>query len=136
MTSVFLDTSGLIALVNTDDQWHGKAEKAWTELTESANHLITSSLILIELADGLSRVHHRDLAIRMIDALQCSERVTVVQVGERLENLGWQLFRDRTDKAWGMTDCVSIAIITDRGIRDVFTADHHFQQAGFSILLQ
>ena len=93
MTSVFLDTSGLIAVVNTDDQWHGKAEKVWTELTESASRLITSSLILIELADGLSRVHHRGLAIQMIDALQRSERVAVVQVDERLEKLGWQLFR-------------------------------------------
>ena len=53
MTSVFLDTCGLIALVNVDDQWHGKAEEVWAELTESANGLSTSSLVLIELADGL-----------------------------------------------------------------------------------
>ena len=52
MTSVFLDTSGLIALVNTDDQWHEKAEKVWAELTETASRLTTSSLVLIELADG------------------------------------------------------------------------------------
>jgi len=25
MSRVFLDTSGLIAVVNTDDQWHGPA---------------------------------------------------------------------------------------------------------------
>ena len=136
MTSVFLDTCGLIALVNTDDQWHGKAEKVWAELAESANGLATSSLVLIELADGLSRVHHRSLAIQMVDALRRSERVDVVQVDERLEKIGWQLFRDRTDKNWGMTDCVSMSLMTDRRIRDVFTADHHFEQAGFNILLE
>ena len=59
MTSVFLDTSGLIALVNTDDQWHRRAEMVWAELSTSAARLITSSLVLIELADGLSRVQNR-----------------------------------------------------------------------------
>ncbi len=59
MTSVFLDTSGLIAFVNTDDQWHRRAEIVWAELSDSGADLITTSLVLIELADGLSRVHHR-----------------------------------------------------------------------------
>ena len=136
MTSVFLDTSGLIALVNTDDQWHRKAEIVWAKLSESAARLITSSLVLIELADGLSRVHHRDLAIQLIDALERSRLVEIVQVDERLEKLGWQLFRVRADKDWGMTDCVSMSLMTDRRIQDVFTADHHFEQAGFNVLLR
>jgi len=59
VSGVFLDTSGLIALVNTDDHWHRKAETVWDELTESAAHPTTCSLVLIELADGLSRIHHR-----------------------------------------------------------------------------
>lgn len=135
MTSVFLDTSGLIALVNSDDQWHQKAEIAWAELTDSDARLVTSSLVLIELADGLSRIHHRGLAVRMVDALRGSKRVEIVQVDERLESLGWQLYCDRTDKDWGMTDCVSMSLMQERGIQDVFTADHHFEQAGFHILL-
>ena len=136
MTSVFLDTSGLVALVNTDDQWHQTAEATWTALTASATRLITSSLILIELTDGLSRVHQRGLAIQLVDALQMSDRVEIVQVDDRLEKAGWQLFRDRADKNWGMTDCVSMSMMTERGIQDAFTADHHFEQGGFNILLK
>ncbi len=136
MTSVFLDTSGLIALVNTDDQWHRRAEIVWAELSDSGADLITTSLVLIELADGLSRVHHRGLAMQLVDALERSRRVEIVQVDERLEKLGWQLFRVREDKDWGMTDCVSMSLMADRRIQDVFTADHHFEQAGFNILLR
>ena len=135
MTSVFLDTSGLIALVNTDDRWHRKAESIWVELSASVASLLTSSLVLIELADGLSRVRHRGLAIQLVDALERSRRVEIVQVDQRLEKLGWQLFRDRADKDWGMTDCVSMSLLTERRIDVVFTADHHFEQAGFRILL-
>jgi len=136
VTSVFLDTSGLIALVNTDDQWHRKAEMVWAELSGSGAGLITTSLVLIELADGLSRVHHRGLAMQLVDALERSSRVEIVPVDERLEERGWQLFRVREDKDWGMTDCVSMSLMADRRIRDVFTADHHFEQAGFTILLR
>jgi predicted nucleic acid-binding protein len=136
VTSVFLDTSGLIALVNTDDQWHRKAEMVWAVLSGSGAGLITTSLVLIELADGLSRVHHRGLAMQLVDALKRSIRVEIVPVDERLEKLGWQLFRVREDKDWGMTDCVSMSLMADRRIQDVFTADHHFEQAGFTILLR
>jgi uncharacterized protein len=136
VTSVFLDTSGLIALVNTDDQWHRKAEIVWAGLSDSSAGLITTSLVLIELADGLSRVHHRGLAMQLVDALERSRRVEIVPVDEHLEKLGWQLFRAREDKDWGMTDCVSMSLMADRRIQDVFTADHHFEQAGFNILLR
>lgn len=136
MTTAFLDTSGLIALVNTDDQWHAAAEAVWAELLETNTSLITSSLILIELADGLSRINHRGLAVQLVDALNGSTQVEVVRVDEQLERLGWQLFRDRTDKNWGMTDCVSMALMTERAIQDAMSADHHFEQAGFNILLR
>ena len=35
MKPVFLDTSGLIAVANTDDNWHDRAEAAWRGLIES-----------------------------------------------------------------------------------------------------
>jgi predicted nucleic acid-binding protein len=132
---VFIDTSGLIALVNTDDQWHNKAEAVWAELTRTNVRMYLTSLVLIELADGLSRVHHRNLAVQMVDGLQSSQRVEIIQVDERLELLGWKMFRDRMDKNWGMTDCLSFALMRERGIQNAFTADHHFEQAGFTILL-
>ena len=114
-------------------KWSGQI---WAELSTSADRLTTSSLVLIELADGLSRVQHRHVAIQLVDAVERSRRIEIVQVDERLERLGWQLFRDRADKDWGMTDCVSMSLMEDRRIQDVFTADHHFEQAGFNILLR
>ncbi len=136
MSSVFLDTSGLVGVVNTDDQWHPQAGKIWEDLVASSTELITTSLVLIELADGLSRVRHRGLALRIIDGLRASDRVTIVPSEESLEAIAWKLFRERMDKEWGMTDCVSITLMTQRGITKSFTADYHFEQAGFHILLK
>ena len=136
MSSVFLDTSGLIAVVNVDDQWHAAGEEIWRSLIKSGVPLFTSSLVLIEIGDGLSRVEHRHLAVRLREGLLVSSRIEVVQTTADDERRAWELFSQRTDKSWGMTDCVSMILAEERKARDVFSADHHFEQAGFNILLK
>jgi predicted nucleic acid-binding protein len=45
-------------------------------------------------------------------------------------------YERRADKAWSLTDCISFQVMTQRGIVDALTADHHFEQAGFHALLR
>jgi uncharacterized protein len=133
---VFLDTSGLIAVANADDQWHDAAEAVWRSLVESRVRLITTSLVLVELGDGLSRIQHRQLALDIFDRLRASPRVSIVDATPDHTERGWQLFRQRSDKEWGVTDCVSIVVMRDCGVTKVFSSDHHFEQAGFEVLLK
>lgn len=135
MKPVFLDTSGLVALTDRDDYWHSKAMQAWQVLVEQKRTMVTTSLVLIELADGLGKVRFRHIALQLVDALQNSSVVEVVHVTSELESLGWQLYRERADKNWGMTDCVSISLMNSHGMADVFGLDHHFEQAGFKLLI-
>ena len=44
---------------------------------------------------------------------------------------GLQLHAQRPDKAWSLTDCISFVVMTDRGLSEALTGDHHFEQAGF-----
>lgn len=136
MNQVFLDTSGLIAVVNTDDQWHAAAETVWRELLAPAARLVTTSLVLIELGDGLSRIQHRQLAIQIYDSLHAAQRVEILQTTSDHEDRAWRLFRQTDDKEWGMTDCVSMIVMRDRDMTRVFSSDHHFEQAGFDVLLK
>jgi len=46
-----------------------------------------------------------------------------------------KLYRDRADKEWPLTDCISFVVMHDRGLSEALTADHHFEQAGFRALL-
>jgi len=34
-----------------------------------------------------------------------------------------------------MTDCISFVVMKEMGLSEALTADHHFEQAGFTILL-
>jgi len=48
---------------------------------------------------------------------------------------GLALYRGRQDKDWGLTDCLSFALMEQEGMREALTADVHFRQAGFRALL-
>jgi uncharacterized protein len=135
MMPVFLDTSGAISLLNEDDQRYDEARQVWQELQTKRVRLVTTSLIFIEIGDGLSRVHLRSLAVRFYERMQASRRIEVVQVGPDLEKRAWDLYRQRMDKEWGMTDCVSMTVMEDRRLKTSFTSDRHFRQAGFDVLL-
>ena len=135
MKPVFLDTSGLIALTDKDDYWHSRAVEAWQTIVTNRREMVTTSLVLIELADGLAKVQFREVAIKLVDALTAAPGIEVVHVLPELESLAWKFYRERKDKNWGMTDCVSISLMTNRGMMDVFGLDHHFLQAGFNLLI-
>jgi predicted nucleic acid-binding protein len=44
-------------------------------------------------------------------------------------------FARHNDKERSFTDCVSFALMHEMNIRDSFTTDRHFRQAGFNPLL-
>ncbi len=43
--------------------------------------------------------------------------------------------RNRPDKGYSLTDCMSMIACRDLGITDVLTHDRHFAQEGFAVLL-
>jgi len=49
---------------------------------------------------------------------------------------GLELYARRPDKSWSLTDCISFVVMTDRGLTEALTGDHHFEQAGFRALLR
>ena len=131
----FLDTCGLVAKTNAKEQRHAAATRIWAALTLADEPLITTSLILFEIGDTLSRVGFRRGAAAIRAGLLASRRVEIVQITPDHERLAWEMFEQFRDKDWGLTDCVSFVIMEEREIQDAFTADRHFAQAGFTPLL-
>jgi len=98
--STFLDTAYVYALVNTRDEWHDAAVMWQEKLEQDRRQIITTELILVEIADGLASIRFRDQAAQIIDALQSSRFVEIVAVSSELLTLALDLYRERRDKEW------------------------------------
>ena len=132
----FLDTAYVYALVNTRDEWHNDALRWQEKLESERRRIVTSELVLIESADGLASVRFRTQAVQIIAALQSSPYVEIIAMSSALFADAFSLYRQRSDKNWGLTDCVSFVVMRDRGLVEALTADDHFEQAGFRQLLR
>ena len=68
--------------------------------------------------------------------LRIDPEVRIIAVSGELYNKGWNLYAARMDKGWSLTDCISFVVMSDKSLTDALTGDHHFEQAGFNILLK
>lgn len=127
----FLDTSYILALVNAADINHRRALAASQELRPP---LITTEAVLVELGNSLSRLRWRELGYDTIQDLRRNARIEVIPVSSKLLARALQMYGDRADKEWGMTDCISFVVMADRRLQFALTFDKHFQQAGFLTL--
>jgi predicted nucleic acid-binding protein len=85
----------------------------------------------MELADALSAPTARATAVAFLQAVRADPFFEVVGCDPAVYRAGFDLFAARPDKAWSLTDSISFAVKTARGLTDALTADHHFEQAGF-----
>lgn len=132
--SIFLDTAFILAYVFKDDKYNSKAGKLQNEITKENVIVLTTDLILVEIANSLSKVKFRQEAVVTINNLQ--QAANVLPVDRNIFQDAWNLFEKRTDKEWGLTDCYSFIVMEKYGIKQALTTDKHFEQAGFEILLK
>jgi len=135
MTKVFLDTSYAVALSSHTDENHNRAVELAEEFETSNTHFVTTRAILLEIGNALSKVRHRAAAVRLLSALENDPNVEVVPSSDDLYRRAFEIYCDRKDKEWGLIDCMSFIVMSDQGLTDALTADNHFRQAGFYVLL-
>ena len=133
MNRAFADTSFYIAVSNRKDTWHAAAVAA-SEAYHSA--VVTTDYVLLEIGNHLCDPGDRELFLRLVEMLREDENTTILSGSAELFEAGLRLYRERRDKRWSLTDCISFAVMEELGIQDALSCDHHFEQAGFRILVR
>lgn len=136
MRRVFVDTVALIALGNQRDDLHKQTREIQKQLAILPVQFITTNLIIAEFCNAFSSIKLRQVATEMVEGILKSQRWQYVHINEHLMQQSYVLYKGMTDKNWGLVDCSSIVIAQQMQIEEIFTADHHFEQAGFQILLK
>lgn len=136
MRNLFLDTGYVVALISRNDQHRQRAQELAEEVKQSRPLIATTEAVLVEIGNALSPVRHRAAAATYIDMLRGEPFAEIVPVRERLLQRGLALYKERQDKSWGLTDCLSFVVMRRRGLQDALAADRDFEQAGFNALLR
>ena len=133
MNWLFADTSFFVAYLNPRDVNHAVATES---MTTSDDRIVTTQWVLAELGNFLAEGPNRRLFGPLVRALSAEDRFEILTADEESFVRGFELFVRRPDKEWSFTDCASFIVMKDREITDALTADHHFEQAGFTLLLK
>ncbi len=133
MRRVFADTSYYGALLNPMDALHGRA-LSWSQ--EHADPVVLTDFIVLELGNALCRAGSRGRLVEFIRFLRTDPGTTVIPLSKELLDAGWELYSARLDKDWSLTDCISFELMRKHGLTEALTADRHFEQAGFKVLLR
>ncbi len=132
MNALLADTSFYVALLNPADAWHAKARAISDELDD---HVVVTEYVLVELGSALSRRKDRPLYLQLLRQIDNDGDTEIVPASDELFRRGLALFSRHRDKEWSLVDCISMVVMKQRRLITALTADHHFQQAGYTILL-
>jgi uncharacterized protein len=133
MKPLFADTSFYVALVNPHDVAHAKAFQAGEQFHRP---VVLTDFVLLELGNALSGAGQRNLFLKLVANLRSDRNVRIIPASRDLLDRGLRLFSRRADKDWSLTDCTSFVVMEEEKLTDALTADHHFEQAGFTALLR
>lgn len=132
MSTVFLDTVGLLAQWDKTDQWHEAASEALRKIVSRRDRLVTTTFVLMECGNAAARRPYR--AFTAQTCAEMSSNGCLVFPTEQDWEMAWVAYARGDSAAAGMVDQISFVVLRRLGIADVFTNDRHFKSAGFNIL--
>jgi len=124
----FADTSFWVALQMARDRRHHDAALLWRAGGASIR---TTSLVLGETWTLLRRRAGHDHAVRFIDLVGASERVTSSPIDATLEDEAWTWLRRHDERVYSFVDATSFAFMRRHRINEALAFDGDFTAAGF-----
>lgn len=132
MSQIFLDTVGVLALLDVRDQWHAVAETAWVRMLASKADFLTTTLVLVECANAAARRSHRAEIVELKESLTAIGAVVIPT--EEEWGLAWRNYARGDAASAGIVDHLSFLVMRRYRLTQAFTNDRHFSAAGFEVL--
>jgi uncharacterized protein len=133
MNATFADTSYYLALLTPGDEHHSAALQC---SLGTAGIIVVTDFVLLEVGNTLSRSRRRAAFPELVRNLRADPDTEIVPLSQELLDKGLDLYARRPDQEWSLTDCISFVVMGEHGLTEALTADHHFEQAGFTVLLK
>jgi uncharacterized protein len=132
---IFVDTSGLYALVDRKDAHHPAARSVVERLVRAGRRLLATDYVVAETVNLANARSGARVAIRVLDLLEQSAGIRIEWIGTARFDATKTFFRKNADHAYSFTDCTSFVVMRELKLTQALTSDRHFILAGFEALL-
>lgn len=129
---IYVDSSALMALLDSDDENHQRAVTIWREEIARGEVVVTSNYIVVEMLALLQRRGGMAVVRRFVEDILPMLSIEWVQAPTHSAAITSLLLSSRTGP--NIVDCASFTIMHQLGISRVFTYDRHFTDLGFTVL--
>ena len=125
----FADTSFWVALFFDGDVHHEQARQLWSR---GSGPLLCTNHILGETWTFVRRRRGHGDALRAVEAIRSSRKVTVIRVDQATEADAWEWLRRHDEREYSFVDATSFAVMRRRRLREAMAFDGDFAAAGFA----
>lgn len=124
----FVDTSYWVALRLRRDANHAAAVRLWSrgQALLTTNHVVGETWTFLRRRDGHAP------AVAFLDAVDASEWLTVVHVGEGIEREARAWLRRHDERTYSFVDATSFVVMRRERIGEALAFDGDFSAAGFT----
>ncbi|GMV86302.1 MAG: hypothetical protein AMXMBFR80_21570 [Dehalococcoidia bacterium] len=130
--TIFVDTSGILALVDRDDPAHARVVEAFT--MGRSEPLATHAYVVVETLAVARRRFGPGVAADLIDRVFPALEIVPVDAG--LHAAAIEAFRSTVESAVSLVDRTSFAFMQREAIERAIALDADFRTAGFETLPQ
>jgi predicted nucleic acid-binding protein len=138
MQAFFYDTWALVALANRKDPAHAVAAAIDEALERQGYTAVTTDYVLDEAVTLIQAMAGARVSVPFLElmaARSLGNELLLVLVGDARRARATDVFRRIApeERRLSFTDATSFAVMQELGIELAFTADRHFNRAGFGI---
>jgi len=137
VSTVLVDTSAWIGILNRKDGRHAESLGRYQELSRAGARLVTSNYVIDETATHLRYEAGLRAALAFRETLVSATGKGHLRIGwidEKLEREGWRILEQYSDVKLSLTDATSVALARSAKIVEVFGLDADFEALGFVVL--
>ena len=108
---VFADTFFFLAVLNPRDAAHRRAVEVSRSLRRPR---MTTGWVLTEVGDAFAK-DNREAFLDLLKLVRTNPLIRVIEPTQEWFDRGVNLYRERPDKDWPLTDCISFAVMHEFG---------------------
>lgn len=124
MSSTFVDTSAILALLDRGDTHHAEAASAWNDLAASEAALVTTNYVVVETIAVLQHRLGLKAVREFVRELLPLIDIVFVDPAVHAAALGALLAANR--RHLSLVDCASFDVMRHRHLQHAFAFDRHF----------